>query len=244
MPVFKLSNDIFFPPPDLAREDGLLAIGGDLSSERLLMAYQMGIFPWYSEGDPILWWSPVPRLILEPAEFHLSKRLARELRKNIFRFSFDLDFKGVIEACAAFRTSQNKPTWINNKMAEVYCRLHELGFAHSVECWLDNKLAGGLYGVAVGAAFFGESMFSRVSNSSKACLAILARQLELWNFDFIDCQMRTSHLMSLGAKEISGPIFFNRLQKAILKPEYPLSWQLDNNFSAVNDADLQFILNP
>lgn len=228
MPVFKLSNDIFFPPPDLAREDGLLAIGGDLSPERLLMAYQMGIFPWYSEGDPILWWSPVPRLILEPKEFHLSKRLARELRNNTFRFSLDQDFKGVINACASSRTSQDEPTWINNEMIKAYCQLHALGFAHSLECWLNNELAGGLYGVAIGTAFFGESMFSKVSNSSKACLAVLARQLKKWRFDFIDCQMRTNHLMSLGAREISGPDFFNRLQAAIIKPEHPSPWLLDN----------------
>ena len=196
----------------------------------------MGIFPWYSKGDPILWWSPVPRLILKPAEFHLSKRLARDLRKSLFRFSFDQDFRGVVEACAASRTSQDEPTWINNKMLEAYSQLHDLGFAHSVECWQDNKLAGGLYGVAIGAAFFGESMFSRASNSSKACLAILARQLEIWDFDFIDCQMRTNHLISLGAKEISGPVFFNRLQEAILKPEHPLPWQLDNGIGDMNNA--------
>jgi leucyl/phenylalanyl-tRNA--protein transferase len=227
MPVFKLSKEIVFPPPELARDDGLLAVGGDLSAERLLMAYQMGIFPWYSEGDPILWWSPVPRLIMKPSEFHLAKRLARELRKGVFQFSFDQDFKAVIESCAISRTKQNESTWINKKMIKAYCHLHKLGFAHSVECWQNNNLVGGLYGVAVGGAFFGESMFSKVPNSSKAAMAILARHLQEWNFSLIDCQMRTSHLISLGAYEINGPDFFNRLQKAILKPEHQSPWSLN-----------------
>ncbi len=231
MPVFKLSEEIVFPPPDLAREDGLLAVGGDLSPERLLLAYQMGIFPWYSKGDPILWWSPVPRLIMEPAKFHLSKRLARELRKGIFQFSLDQDFKNVIEACAKLRTGQGEETWINQNMIKAYCKLHEMGFAHSVECHQNNKLVGGLYGVAIGGVFFGESMFSKVSNSSKSAMAILAGHLQKWNFDFIDCQMRTDHLISLGAHEINGSGFFNCLQKAILKPEHPGPWRLDNEIT-------------
>ena len=226
MPVFQLSDSIIFPPPHLAREDGLLAIGGDLSTERLLLAYQMGIFPWYSEGDPILWWSPVPRLILEPAEFHLSRRLARELRKGTFQFTMDQRFREVITSCAAPRTKQNGSTWINREMIEAYCRLHELGYAHSVECWRDGTLAGGLYGVAMGGVFFGESMFSRVSNSSKAALAVLARKLAEWRFEFIDCQMKTAHLVSLGAKEIGGGEFFKRLQDAVLKTDQRGKWHL------------------
>jgi leucyl/phenylalanyl-tRNA--protein transferase len=227
MPVFKLSQDIIFPPPELARDDGLLAVGGDLSAERLLLAYQMGIFPWYSEGDPILWWSPVPRLIMEPAEFHLSKRLARYLRKGVFQFSFNKDFRAVIKACAISRTANGEPTWINEEMIEAYCHLHKLGFAHSLECWQNGELAGGLYGVAIGGAFFGESMFARIANSSKAAMAVLTRHLQKWDFDFIDCQMRTSHLVSLGAHEVNGPSFFNRLQKAILQPEHRLPWIMD-----------------
>ncbi|HFQ81021.1 MAG TPA: leucyl/phenylalanyl-tRNA--protein transferase [Desulfobacterales bacterium] len=224
MPVFNLSSDIIFPPPELAREDGLLAVGGDLTPERLLMAYQMGIFPWYSDGEPILWWSPVPRLIMEPAEFHLSKRLARELRRGMFEFSFDRDFRAVIESCAVCRLERGEPTWITEEMIEAYCRLHELGFAHSVECRANGELVGGLYGVAVGALFCGESMFSLVSNSSKAAMAVLCRHLRHWGFDFIDCQMRTTHLVSLGAKEISGPEFFYRLQRAVLKPRPKRLW--------------------
>ncbi len=228
MPVFKLSKEKIFPPPELAREDGLLAVGGDLSSERLLLAYQMGIFPWYSKGDPILWWSPIPRLIMEPAEFHLSKRLARELKKGVYHFSFDKDFRGVIEACATNRTNQNEPTWINTDMIEAYCQLHRLNFAHSVECWQDKQLVGGLYGISIGGVFCGESMFSLAPNSSKASLAILAHHLQKWDFDFIDCQMRTNHLISLGAKEIPGPVFLNRLQNAILKEDHLSTWQIED----------------
>ncbi len=220
-----------FPPPELAREDGLLAVGGDLSPERLLLAYQMGIFPWYAENDPVLWWSPVPRLIMEPAEFHPAKRLSRELRKGIFQFSFDEDFRAVIKACATSRTGRGEPTWINQKMIEAYCHLHKLGFAHSLECRQNKKLVGGLYGVAIGGVFCGESMFSKVSNSSKAALAILTRHLQKWHFDFIDCQMCTSHLISLGAHEVNGPYFFNRLQDAILKPEHSSPWLLDNTLT-------------
>ena len=227
MPVFQLSDNIFFPPPDLAREDGLLAVGGDLSPERLLVAYQMGIFPWYSEGDPILWWAPAPRLILEPARFHLSKRLARELKKGFFQFSMDQEFKDVIESCAKPREDRGEATWINTDMIKAYLCLHELGYAHSVECWRDGKLAGGLYGISTGTVFFGESMFSRVANSSKAALYILCTQLLKWNFDFIDCQMHTPHLHSLGAEELPGPLFYQRLQKAILKPTRKGPWSLN-----------------
>jgi len=227
MPVFQLSDTICFPPPKLAREDGLLAIGGDLSPERLLLAYQMGIFPWYAEGDPLLWWAPTPRLILRPQEFHLSRRLQRELKKGVFEFTMDAAFRAVIGACAEVRTEQLRPTWIDAEMIEAYCKLHELGYAHSLECWQRGTLVGGLYGVSVGGFFFGESMFSRVTNSSKAALAVLARQLAAWGFDCIDCQMRTEHLISLGATEISGDQFFSMLQRSILRPDKRGEWTLD-----------------
>lgn len=226
MPVFQLSSEIFFPPPELAREDGLLAVGGDLSQERLLTAYQMGIFPWYSEGDPILWWSPSPRLLLFPSEFKLSKRLGRDIKKGVFQFSMDLAFREVITQCALIRTENNESTWINQEMIEAYCLLHESGFAHSVECWQGTKLAGGLYGISIGGVFFGESMFSRVSNSSKAAMAILSQVLSNWQFDFIDCQMRTQHLISMGAREIPGQFFLQRLQSSILKADRIGKWVL------------------
>ena len=229
MPVFQLSNDIYFPPPELAREDGLLAVGGDLSVTRLLTAYQMGIFPWYSEGDPILWWAPTPRLILLPNEFKLSKRLKRELNKGSFQFSMDHSFREVITQCALTRTTRNESTWINHDMIEAFCHLHESGYAHSLECWQDGELTGGLYGVSIGRVFFGESMFSKKSNSSKAALAMLCQVLEDWDFDFIDCQMRTEHLISLGAKEIPGPVFFQWVQSGVLKKDKKGNWTLPNS---------------
>lgn len=220
MPVFQLSHHLVFPPAGLARGDGLLAVGGDLSEDRILLAYQMGIFPWYSEGDPILWWAPDPRLILRLEDFHISKRLGREIRKNTFHITFDHCFDKVIEACSTIRPE----TWIVPEMIEAYCRLHEQGYAHSVECWLDDKLAGGLYGVSLGGVFFGESMFSRVSNSSKIALAALIERLKGWNFDFIDCQMKTNHLVKMGAREIPGAVFYEWLSAGTRRPTRLGNW--------------------
>lgn len=228
MPVFQLSDIIYFPPPEMAREDGLLAIGGDLSPERLLLAYQMGIFPWYAKGDPILWWAPTPRLILHPRDFHCSRSLQRQLKRGLFKFTMDKAFDAVIQACAEVRTDQEQPTWINHQMIEAYCHLHDLGYAHSLECWQHDELVGGLYGVSIGGFFFGESMFSRTKNSSKASLAILARQLATWDFDCIDCQMRTDHLISLGAREVAGHQFFAMLQQSILRPDRQGKWSLES----------------
>ena len=220
----------------MARYDGLLAIGGDLSPARLLLAYEMGIFPWYSEGDiDILWWAPDPRLILELDEFHVSRRLRRDIRKNIFQVTFDQDFSAVINACADSRPE----TWIVPEMREAYCRLHELGYAHSVECRREGQLVGGLYGVSLGAVFFGESMFSQVSNSSKIALAALVARLREWNFDFIDCQVRTDHLISLGAREIPGPLFFNRLYASVRRPTRRGNWQVSGQDQGADDNSVQ-----
>jgi leucyl/phenylalanyl-tRNA--protein transferase len=224
MPVFQLSDNLLFPPPALAREDGLLAVGGDLSVERLLLAYQHGIFPWYSPGEPILWWSPNPRLVLFPEEFHLSKRLARTIRQQIFRVTFDTDFRRIIRACAETRRKEGEGTWLNEEMIEAYCRLHELGHAHSVECWQGEELAGGLYGVSLGAVFFGESMFSLVPDSSKVALAGLVDRLKGWDFELIDCQVGTGHLQRLGAREISGEEFSHRLAQAVARPIRQGKW--------------------
>nr|MBF0221825.1 leucyl/phenylalanyl-tRNA--protein transferase [Desulfobulbaceae bacterium] len=226
MPVFQLSDSIFFPPPELAREDGLLAIGGDLSPERLLMAYQMGIFPWYSQGEPILWWSPTPRLILQPHKFHLSKRLARELKKGAFSITADTVFSEVINNCSKPRAGQSNSTWITKEMRAAYCTMHERGYAHSIESWHKGELVGGVYGISLGGVFFGESMFATKSNASKAALYALSQKLALWDFDFIDCQMHTSHLSSLGAEEISGPQFFSTLQKSIFRSDHRGKWTL------------------
>jgi leucyl/phenylalanyl-tRNA---protein transferase len=222
MPVFRLSEALLFPPPELAREDGLLAVGGDLSVPRLLLAYRHGIFPWYGPEEPILWWAPDPRLVLFPADFHCSRSLARLLRRNVYRISMDRAFAQVVEHCARLRLESGEGTWLSAEMQEAYCRLHALGHAHSVECWQGERLVGGLYGVALGAVFFGESMFSLAPNSSKAALVVLVRRLQEWGFDLIDCQVASSHLQSLGACAISGAEFSARLALSVRKP---VRWQ-------------------
>lgn len=219
MPVFQLNDTLLFPPPELARKDGLLAVGGDLSVARLLLGYRHGIFPWYGPGDPILWWSPDPRLVLFPADFHCSRSLTRLLRRNIFQVTCDQAFAAVIANCARLREESGEGTWLDSAMQEAYCQLHALGHAHSVECWQEGKLVGGLYGVALGAVFFGESMFSLTSNSSKVALAFLIQRLMEWEFDLIDCQIGTGHLQRLGACEISGAEFSARLALALDKPD-------------------------
>ncbi len=224
MPVYQLIDEVVFPPPDQAEPDGLLAVGGDLGSDRLLLAYQLGIFPWYEEGQPILWWSPDPRLVLEPEKFHISRRLRQTLRKGHFRVTFDQAFVPVIQACAAVRRKGEDGTWITPEMQEAYIRLHKLGFAHSAESWLKGELVGGVYGVSLGRCFFGESMFSRESNASKVALATLVDQLKAWDFDMVDAQMTTQHLISLGAKEIPRRVFLKRLQRALSFPTMRGKW--------------------
>ena len=226
MPVFQLTDKLIFPPPELAEKNGLLAIGGDLSPERLLLAYSNGIFPWYSEGDPILWWSPSPRLVIFPDEFKIPRRLSRLVRQDIFSVSIDQAFRQVITACASTDERHEKGTWITNDMLEAYCQFHDMGFAHSVECWHDDKLIGGLYGISLGGVFFGESMFIREPNSSKFALVHLMKKLQEWNFDLIDCQMRTEHLMQFGAREIPGNEFQEVLDKSIARPDKKGKWQL------------------
>lgn len=215
MPVYRLIDQIVFPPPEEAEPDGLLAVGGDLSSERLLLAYQLGIFPWYSERQPILWWSPDPRLVLEPEEFHVSRRLRQILNKGVFKVTFDQAFESVIRACASAPRPGQDGTWITPEMQEAYIRLHKEGFAHSVESWLDGELAGGIYGVSLGRCFFGESMFSQKSNGSKVALARLVERLKAWKFSMLDAQMPTRHMISLGAKEIPRAAFLKRLKEAL-----------------------------
>ncbi len=215
MPVFRLPDEIVFPSPDLAEEDGLLAVGGDLGVERLLLAYSMGIFPWYSEGSPILWWSPDPRLVLFQEELKISRSLRQTLKKGIFRVTFDTAFEEVMRGCAEIRRKDDQGTWITEEMIEAYCSLHEEGFAHSVESRVEGSLTGGLYGVALGGVFFGESMFSRRSDASKVAFVGLVQRLAGLGFRIIDCQMTTPHLMSLGAREISRAEFLRRMKKAL-----------------------------
>jgi leucyl/phenylalanyl-tRNA--protein transferase len=220
--IFLLQGELTFPPVEkaLAQPKGLLAVGGDLSKERLLEAYRHGIFPWFNEGDPILWWSPDPRMVLFPAEFKISHSLRKILRKDIFEVKFDTAFEQVMRACGAPRKDQ-PGTWILEEMITAYCELHTMGYAHSVETWIDGELVGGLYGVCLGRMFYGESMFSRRTNASKVAVAHLCYQLERWNFGMIDCQMYTPHLATLGAREIPREEFIFRLKELIHYAEAP-----------------------
>jgi leucyl/phenylalanyl-tRNA--protein transferase len=207
----------------LKEPNGLLAAGGDLSPERLLEGYRRGIFPWYSAGDPILWWSPDPRMVLFPAEFKISRSLGKTLRNRRYEARFDSAFGEVIASCAAPRKGE-PGTWIGEAMVEAYLELHRLGYAHSVETWIAGDLAGGLYGVAMGGVFFGESMFSRVRDASKIALATLVAHLKSAGFGLIDCQMHTRHLETLGAREIPRARFSRLLEELIHYPRSPGTW--------------------
>jgi len=229
MPVFQLPTEILFPDPEFAEPDGLLAVGGDLSPERLIEAYTQGIFPWYSDGEPLLWWSPAPRLILLPEEFHLPRRLARTIRKKTFTISADTDFAEVIAQCGRTRIRSGEGTWITDDMKEAYIRLHELGYAHSIECRQENTLVGGLYGVCIDRLFFGESMFSHVSDASKVALATLIALCGKEKIEMIDCQMTTAHLLKFGAREVSRPRFRQRLTILARDRQGQKKWHLEGN---------------
>ena len=227
-----LDHNAPFPPLSraLAEPNGLLAAGGELSAGRLINAYQNGIFPWYSADQPLLWWSPDPRMVLIPAELKISRSLGKRLRKGgkgDFNIRVDTVFETVMRACAAPRDGQSG-TWITDDMIAAYTALHQCGIAHSVETWIDGKLMGGLYGVALGRMFYGESMFTRATDASKIALMHLVRQLQRWEFGLIDCQMNTSHLASLGAREIPRSEFVRQL-KVLVNCEPPHSWQFDND---------------
>jgi leucyl/phenylalanyl-tRNA--protein transferase len=216
MPIYLLSEDeLQFPHPSLTSENGILAVGGDLSAERLILAYQYGIFPWFNEGDPILWWSPDPRFVLFPEELKVSRSMRPYFNQKKFGCTIDRDFGAVIRHCQQNRRGRQAGmgTWITEEMLEAYIRLHELGFAHSVEVWKGDELVGGLYGLAFGKCFFGESMFTKVSNASKFGFISLVRYLEERGFWLIDCQQETRHLASLGARSISREKFLSILEK-------------------------------
>ncbi len=216
-----------FPPVEQAMRDpnGLLATGGDLSADTLLEAYRHGIFPWFGEQDPILWWSPDPRMVLYPAEVKISRSLAKILRRGEFELSLDRAFEQVMQGCATPRQDQ-QGSWILPEMIAAYSQLHQQGYAHSVEVWQQQQLVGGLYGVAIGRMFYGESMFSRVSNASKVALVSLCRQLQRWGFELIDCQMNTHHLASLGGREIMRHEFMQHLTKLSTKAAVQ-HWQFE-----------------
>ncbi|MCF8331305.1 MAG: leucyl/phenylalanyl-tRNA--protein transferase [Bacteroidales bacterium] len=220
MPVYKLEeNTIDFPHPSLSEDDGLLAFGGDLSVPRLIEAYKNGIFPWYGHGQPVLWWSLDPRLVLFPKEFKPSKSLCRLVRKQKFKVTVDTAFSDVIRACANVPRSDQEGTWILPEMIKAYESLHYHGYAHSFETWYDGKLAGGLYGVSIGKAFFGESMFHFMNDASKVAFYHFVMHLENAGFYFVDAQMSTKHLLSLGAREISREKYLVLLKKAIQEDE-------------------------
>jgi leucyl/phenylalanyl-tRNA--protein transferase len=221
-----------FPPlaTALTEPNGLIAAGGDLSAARLTDAYRRGIFPWYSPGQPILWWSPDPRTVIVPHAIRVSRSLDKVLRNRAYEVRADTDFEAVIAACAAPRAAQ-EGTWISADMIAAYGALHELGVAHSIETWIDGELAGGLYGVALGRMFYGESMFSRAPDASKIALVHLARQLARWQFGMIDCQMHTPHLATLGAREIARADFMHKLQELLNYPDPSGRWELDRDLA-------------
>lgn len=210
--MFLLGNRIEFPDVELASPDGILAIGGDLSPERLLLAYRSGIFPWYSEGEPIVWYSPEKRMVLFPRELKVSKSMKQLMRKDTYRITWNQNFEAVIKACQESPRKDQDGTWITEEMRSAYIRLHELGHAKSVEVWRDEELVGGLYGIDLGQIFCGESMFSRESNTSKLAFIHLVKKLQKENYRLIDCQVYTAHLASLGAREISRKEFTRLLR--------------------------------
>lgn len=224
MPVYSLPPQHVFPPVSHAEEDGLLAVGGDLHPDRLLLAYSQGIFPWYSKGSPILWWSPDPRMVLFPAELKVSKSMKQVLKSGIFQISYDQDFPAVIQACAKVHRPGQRGTWLGKDMQAAYTELHRLGYAHSVEVWREGKLVGGLYGVALGQVFCGESMFAHESNASKSGFITLVVDLRSRGFQLIDCQVHTPHLESLGGREIPRLDFLHLLELGIGGPSWAGKW--------------------
>jgi len=229
VPIYALDERLIFPDPEEAEdESGLLAVGGDLSPHRLLLAYSMGIFPWPVPGIPLAWFSPPERMVLPPSELHVSRRLRGYLNQSELEVTLDRDFESVIDRCAETGRRRERSTWITRAMRDAYVELHELGFAHSVESWRDGVLVGGLYGVAVGAAFSGESMFYDEPNASKVAFVRLVRQLQRWDFDFVDCQMHTPHVAALGAREWTRERFLEALSVAVRAPQRRGRWSFDS----------------
>jgi len=224
MPVYALDERFIFPDPNLADESGLLAVGGDLSQERLMLAYSQGIFPWYAEDEPIMWWSPNPRMILFPDELKVSKSLKQSINNKEFEIKFDTLFEKVISNCSKSPRSDQDGTWITEQMKQAYTNLHQLGYAHSVETYFNGELVGGLYGISLGKAFFGESMFFTKRDASKIALYFLVQKLKEWDFHFIDAQVETEHLKSMGAQLISRKEFLISLNTALNFPTIQGKW--------------------
>ena len=229
-----------FPPVESATPEGLLAVGGDLSSERLLAAYRHGIFPWYNPGQPILWWSPDPRAVLYPEKLKIARSLRKTLKRGQLRVTFDTSFREVMLACAAPREQHpGGGSWITDDMVEAYAQLHAMGYAHSIETWQENRLVGGLYGVALGGVFFGESMFARAADASKVALVALVSKLRAWGFVLIDCQIPSAHLTSLGAEDIPRRTFLAELGRALKLPGQPGRWQIEIATQDLTDTGSQ-----
>ncbi len=228
--MLQLGSELWFPPPEHFGEDGLVAIGGDLSPARLLLAYERGIFPWSAPEDPLLWWSPTPRAVVQPSEVKVSKSMRNVLNQKRFTITMDQDFRGVMEGCA---DRPEEGTWITEDFMEAYGQLHELGFAHSVEAWNNaGELVGGLYGVSLGNMFFGESMFAKASNASKTAFITLARQLETWGMPWMDCQIMNPHLASLGAMMMPRTEFLSALDLALEAPTRRGTWSFTEPHSS------------
>lgn len=227
--IYRLNEELRFPHPRLATKGGLLAVGGDLTPERLLLAYSNGIFPWYSEGRPILWWCPTPRLVLEPHAIRINRTLRKVMKRKTYRLTMDLAFETVIDACADVPRPEQDGTWITADMRDAYIELHRLGFAHSVEAWEGTSLVGGLYGLSIGGMFCGESMFALRPNASKIAFSTLAVQLERWLFDLIDCQVVTEHLTRFGAHEIELDDFLARVHASVKSPTRRGPWSFDSD---------------
>lgn len=211
-----LNRELFFPPVEDANDDGVLAVGGDLSPERLLLAYKSGIFPWFDEDEPILWWAPEYRMVVFPKEFSVSKSMRNILNRNVFKITFNQNFKEVILNCSSIKREGQRGTWITDQMIEAYCKLNEMGFAKSIEVWQEDVLVGGLYGIDLGHVFCGESMFSKVSNASKVAFSFLVDKLKSENYHLLDCQVHNDHLESLGAREIHREDFMQIINNGFL----------------------------
>jgi leucyl/phenylalanyl-tRNA--protein transferase len=236
MPIFALSDALDFPDPALAHPSGVLAVGGDLRPERLLKAYGSGIFPWPCEGYPLMWHSPPERFVLAPAQLHVGRSMRKVLRRHPFEIRLDTSFHAVMLACAGTPRQGQDGTWITDDMIQGYTELHRQGHAHSAEAWLDGALVGGLYGVALGGVFFGESMFATVDDASKVTFATLVRQLQRWGFDLVDCQVHTPLFEAFGAQFVPREVFQRVLIQAVEKPGVPGPWQLDADLAHGTDG--------
>ncbi|MBT3223349.1 MAG: leucyl/phenylalanyl-tRNA--protein transferase [Proteobacteria bacterium] len=229
MPIFRIPDRHLFPDPTLAEPSGLLGVGGDLDAGRVVLAYRLGIFPWYSEDQPILWWSPDPRTILEVDELHIPRSLAKRIRRNEYTITIDRAFEQVIHTCAAKPRPDQKGTWITSDMETAYVELHRLGYAHSVEAWYEGELVGGLYGMCVGDLFCGESMFAHRTDASKVAFVYFVRHLANWGVPLVDCQVYTSHLERFGAKPIRRVEYLRRIGPLVQRQDRRGPWSFTEN---------------